>query len=135
MSFHEAMDEAAIRAMSSLALAHVGDGVYELMVRTRLARAGALRQDTLHRDTVHYVSAVAQSKAAAHILPMLTAEERAVYNRARNAHSHANPAGCSPAQYHAATALEALFGRLWLAGDLSRLMELFAACVEGIDAT
>ena len=70
------MDETAVNAMSSLALAHVGDGVYELMVRTRLARAGGLRQDTLHRDAVRYVSAVAQSKAAAYIRPSLTANER-----------------------------------------------------------
>ena len=118
------MDETAVNAMSSLALAHVGDGVYELMVRTRLARAGGLRQDTLHRDAVRDVSAVAQS-----------ANERAVYNRARNAHSHASPSGCTPAQYHAATALEALFGRLWLEGKTARLEELFAACVEGIDAS
>ena len=135
MSFHEPMDETAVNAMSSLALAHVGDGVYELMVRTRLARAGGLRQDTLHRDAVRYVSAVAQSKAAAYIRPSLTANERAVYNRARNAHSHASPSGCTPAQYHAATALEALFGRLWLEGKTARLEELFAACVEGIDAS
>lgn len=134
MNYHEPMDEAAVNAMSSLALAHVGDGVYELMVRTKLAREGGLRQDTLHRATVHYVSAVAQSKAAAHILPLLSDAERGVYTRARNAHSHSSPSGCTPAQYHAATGLEALFGRLWLTGQTARLEEIFAACMEAIDA-
>lgn len=134
MNYHEPMDEAAVNAMSSLALAHVGDGVYELMVRTKLAREGGLRQDTLHRATVRYVSAVAQSKAAAHILPLLSDAERGVYTRARNAHSHSSPSGCTPAQYHAATGLEALFGRLWLTGQTARLGEIFAACMEAIDA-
>ena len=133
--FHEPMDEAKINAMSSLALAHIGDGVYELMVRTMLCRRGELRQDTMHRETVRYVSALAQSKAAARLLPLLTDAERAVYTRARNAKCHASPAGCTVAQYHAATALEALFGRLWLAGDTARLQELFQICMEEINAS
>ena len=131
---HEAMKAEDILAMSSLALAHVGDGVYELMVRDRLARIGVLRQDNMHRDTVHYVSARAQATAAAAFLPGLSPAERQVYNRARNAHGHANPSGCTAAQYHAATALEALFGWLWLNGNTARLEELFILCVEAIDA-
>lgn len=131
---HEAMSEDKILAMSSLALAHVGDGVYELMVRDRLARSGVLRQDSMHHDTVHYVSARAQAIAAAAFLPGLSSAERQVYNRARNAHGHANPSGCTASQYHAATALEALFGWLWLRGNTERLDELFTLCVEAIDA-
>ncbi len=134
MSFHEAMSAEARCAMSSLALAHVGDGVYELMVRDRLARGGALTHGALHKATVGYVSATAQAKAAARLLPLLTAEELAVYKRARNTRAHTNPSGCTAAQYHAATALEALFGWLWLGGDTARLEELFEQCLEGIHA-
>ena len=126
---HEPMEKEKIDAMSSLALAHVGDGVYELMVRTMLCRGGRLRQDTMHRETVRYVSAVAQAEAAGRMLGALTEEERTVYNRARNAKSHASPHGCTAAQYHAATALEALFGRLWLEGKTARLEELFGICM------
>lgn len=124
----------ALRGMSPLALAHVGDGVYELMVRTALARRQALTHGAMHRQTVHYVSAAAQARAAARLLPELTAEELAAFKRGRNAKSHTNPAGCSAAEYHAATGLEALFGWLWLDGQTRRLEELFAMCMEGIDA-
>lgn len=135
MRFHEVMNEEKRRAMSSLALAHVGDGVYELMVRTMLARQGELTHGALHRQTVGYVSAVAQAKAAAYVLPGLEGEELAVYKRARNSHAHTNPSGCTAAQYHAATALEALFGWLWLGGETERLEELFEQCLEGIHAS
>ena len=134
MKFHESMNDEQLHAMSSLALAHVGDGVYELMVRSMLARRGELTHGALHRRTVGYVSAVAQAKAAAHVLPGLGAEELAVYKRARNTRAHTNPSGCTAAQYHAATALEALFGWLWLTGETGRLEELFEQCMEGIDA-
>lgn len=135
MSFHQVMTEDGRRAMSSLALAHVGDGVYELMVRSMLAHSGQLTHGGLHKATVGYVSAKAQAKAAAHILPDLSGEELAVYKRARNTRAHTNPSGCTAAEYHAATALEALFGWLWLAGETERLEELFKQCLEGIHAS
>ncbi len=135
MSFHQTMSADGLRAMSSLALAHVGDGVYELLVRTRLARGGELTHGALHKATVGYVSARAQAKAAAYILPGLSGEELAVYKRARNTRAHTNPAGCTAAEYHAATALEALFGWLWLSGRTARVEELFEQCLEGIHAS
>lgn len=135
MKFHEPMNREQLLAMSSLALAHVGDGVYELMVRSLLAHRGELTHGALHRRTVSYVSAVAQARAAAHMLPSLTGEELAVFKRARNTRAHTNPSGCTAAEYHAATALEALFGWLWLQGRTARLEELFALCMEGSDAS
>lgn len=135
MKMHEPISSDRLSALSSLALAHVGDGVYELMVRSRLARSGEATHGALHRRTVGYVSAPAQAKAAAHVLPGLDGEELAVYKRARNTRAHTNPSGCTAAQYHAATALEALFGWLWLQGKTARLEELFALCMEGIDAS
>ena len=124
------MEPAALRAVGPLELAHVGDGVYELLVRTELACRGNARVGDLHRAAVAYVAAPAQAAALGKLLPCLTEEERQIVHRGRNAHVHGCPAGCTPAQYHAATALEALFGWLWLAGRTERIQALFAAVLE-----
>ena len=128
-----AMDAAALHALGPLELAHVGDGVYELLVRTHLARRGNARVGDLHRAAVAYVSAPAQALAMERLLPNLTEEEQKVWHRGRNAHVHGCPAGCTVAQYHAATGLEALFGYLWLAGETDRVRELFALILEKDD--
>ena len=130
-SLNAPLDMTELRAMGALNLAHVGDGVYELMVRTFLARQGSSRISDQHRRTISFVAAPAQAAAMERILPMLTEEEHAVYRRGRNARVHGVPQGCSIAQYHAATALEALFGWLWLAGRTERLEELFGAILDG----
>lgn len=124
------MDSELLRQMGALNLAHVGDAVYELLVRTRLARQGAQRLSDQHRAAVSYVSAPAQAAAAQRIAPLLTEEERAVYKRGRNARVHGVPSGCTTAQYHAATGLEALMGWLWLSGRTDRIEALFASIVE-----
>ncbi|MDO4991131.1 MAG: ribonuclease III domain-containing protein [Eubacteriales bacterium] len=124
------VSESDLAAMSALALAHVGDAVYELLVRTELCRAGRLTAGQLHRETVRYVAAPAQAKAALKLLPRLTEQEAAVYRRGRNAHGHAAPKAASPQEYHAASGLEALFGWLYLRGDNERARELFNAVWE-----
>ena len=111
--------------ISILSLAHVGDAVYELLVRSYLARNGQSRVVDLHRATVAMVRASAQAKASAALLPMLTESERAVYRRGRNSHVNSVPRGASKAEYHAATGLEAVFGYLYLAGQYGRIKELF----------
>lgn len=127
------MTRAELNALSVLSLAHVGDAVYELLVRTRLAEGGKGRVVDLHRATVSIVRAPAQAKAAAVILPLLTEEERAVYKRGRNSHVNSVPHAASKAEYHAATALEAVFGWLHLAGEGERVRELFAAIAEALN--
>ena len=124
------LDAAALQGLGPLELAHVGDGVYELLVRTHLARLGGGKVGDKHRAAVAYVSAPAQAAAAERLQSALTEEERHVYHRGRNAHVHGCPAGCTPAQYHAATGLEALFGWLWLSGQRERAGELFARILE-----
>ena len=125
----EPMEGQALRAVGPLELAHVGDAVYELLTRTALARQGG-RVGQLHRAAVAYVAAPAQAAALEKLLPFLNEQEQDVVHRGRNAHVHGCPAGCTVAQYHAATALEALFGWLWLAGDTERAGELFAIILE-----
>ena len=118
------------KAMSSLGLAHMGDAIYELMVRSFLCSCGELTAKALHRETVLRVSAPAQAKAAKKIENELTTEERDVYNRGRNAKVNSVPSRARLSEYHAATGLETLFGELYLTGKISRLNELFAIITE-----
>ncbi len=124
------LDSHVLHDLGSLELAYVGDGVFELLVRTALIRHGGGRVGDLHRAAVAYVAAPAQAAALERLTPKLTEEEEKIVHRGRNAHVHGCPAGCTPAQYHAATALEALFGWLWLAGRRDRVRELFAEIWE-----
>ena len=115
-----------IRAISSIGLAHLGDAVYELLVRTYLCAHGKATGKGLHRATVDLVRAPAQAEAAEKILPLLTEEEQAVFRRGRNANVQSIPKNASRAQYQQATALEALIGWLYLRGEKDRIEELFA---------
>lgn len=119
-----------IRAISSIGLAHLGDAVYELLVRTYLCAHGKATGKGLHRATVELVRAPAQAEAAEKILPMLMEEEQAVFRRGRNANVHSIPQHASRAQYQQATALEALLGWLYLRGERARIEELFAVMME-----
>ena len=120
-----------IRAISTLGLAHLGDGVFELMVRSWLCLHGKATSKGLHKATVRYVAAPAQAKAVEKILPLLTEEEGDVFRRGRNTSPHSVPQNASRADYQAATGLEALFGWLWLQGRRERLNQLFGIMMEG----
>ena len=119
-----------IRGISSIGLAHMGDAVYELLVRTWLCAHGKATGKGLHRATVQLVNAAAQSAAMDRLLPLLTEDEQALYRRGLNAHTHAAPRGVSPGQYARATGMEALFGGLYLLGRRQRINELFARMME-----
>lgn len=119
-------DPAALHAFHTLALAHVGDGVFELMVRTRLCLSGRITAGDLHRETVRRVRAGAQAGYARQLWEMLSEEERAVFRRGRNAQTRAVPQAATREEYHLATALEALWGYLFLTGQAARLETLFA---------
>ena len=129
--FSPQMTEQELNRISMLGLAHIGDGVYELMIRTMLCAQGHAAAGELHRLTVARAKAPAQAKAAEKLLPLLTEEELALFKRGRNAHVHGVPQGASVGEYHAATGLEALIGWLYLQGRLERLNALFTAAMEG----
>ena len=131
--FHLSAGQDTVDRISALGLAHLGDGVYELMVRSWLCLHGKATNAGLHRAAVQYVSAPAQARLARAILPRLTGEEQAVYRRGRNSRTPAIPKRASVGEYHAATALEALFGWLYLQGRTDRLGELFDAMMEEAD--
>ena len=114
-----------LRAMSSLALAHMGDCVYEILVRGWLCAGGLEVNGNLHRETVQRVKAPAQALALDAILPLLDEQELGVVHRGRNANIHMIPKGASRGEYRKATALEALFGWLYLQRRTERLNTLF----------
>jgi len=119
-----------IRGLSSIALAHLGDGVYELLVRTWLCAHGKATGKTLHRATIQHVCAPAQAAKVQKILPLLTEEELAVFKRGRNANVHSIPKNASRDDYQKATALESLLGYLYLHGRRERINELFTRMME-----
>ena len=125
--FHLNASREELLNMSSLGLAHLGDGVFELMVRAWLCLHGKVKVKDLHRATVRYVAAPAQAAAMERLLPLLTDEEADVYRRGRNTAPHSVPRAATRAQYQSATGLEALFGWLYLQGRTDRLNELFEA--------
>ena len=110
------------RLYNSLELAYLGDAVYDLHVRRRLLKTGG-RLSQLHREAVSKVRASAQSLAFERVEPMLTDEELDIARRARNARQ-TPPHNASHAEYHRATALEALLGYLYLSGRNERLEEI-----------
>ena len=124
------LSQREVNQMNMLALAHVGDAVYELLVRSMLCSAKNAPVMQLHRLTVKKVCAEAQAAAAEKLLPRLTEEELAVYKRGRNTKVNSAPHHAGIAQYHAATGLEALFGWLYLQGKSARIGELFTAVME-----
>ncbi|WP_283674154.1 Mini-ribonuclease 3 [Butyricicoccus sp. Marseille-Q5471] len=126
---HPQLDDAAIKQMSSLALAHVGDAVYEMLVRSYLACGGLQTAKNLHSRTIQLVRAGAQAKAAEHILPLLSEEEQTAFRHGRNAKPKSVPKSASVAEYAYATALEALFGWLYLKQRYDRINELFAEII------
>jgi len=122
---------AQVNAMTNLALAHVGDGAYELMCRTYLCLQGDKTVLKLHNDTVNLVKAPTQARFADKLKPHLTEAETDYFRRGKNAHTHAHPKGATRQEYAKATGLETLFGALYLMGKTERLNELFAICMEG----
>ena len=114
-----------IDAFSNLGLAHIGDGVYELLCRSYLCASGTHTVGQLHKNTVQLVKAPTQAAFADKLLPHLTEAELSYYRRGKNAHVHAVPKGATPAEYGKATGLETLLGALYLSGQTDRINELF----------
>ena len=127
---HPKLDDAAIARMSSLALAHVGDAVYEILVRSYLACGGTQTAKNLHSRTIALVRASAQAEAVQRILPLLDEAEQDVYRHGRNANPKSVPKSASAAEYSQATALEALFGWLYLKQRYGRINELFGVIAQ-----
>lgn len=133
--FHAALPPDQLRAVSSIGLAHIGDAVFELLVRTWLCVHGKATGKGLHRAAVALVCAPKQAELSERILPLLTEEEQDVFRRGRNANVHTIPHSADRAEYQRATALEALLGYLYLKGEQDRVNELFRVMMEESNVT
>lgn len=117
--------EKVAREYSPLALAYLGDGVYELLVRDHLLRQGNCQSSKLHERARQFVSCGAQAAFLEALLPELTEDEQEVVRRGRNAKSRTKPKNAEHGTYHAATGFEALWGYLHLSGAEERKEEIF----------
>lgn len=110
-------------------LAFVGDGVFGLLVREYLASRSNAHAAQQHTSAVAMVRCESQAEYMKRILPLLSEEEEGVFRRGRNFHTSRSPRK-STADYHTATGLEALFGYLYLSGNIPRIRELFEYCIS-----
>lgn len=124
--FHLETPKGELSALSNLGLAYLGDAVFEIMIRSYLCMQGKLTSGKLHKAALDYVSAPAQAAMVEKVMPILSEEEAEVFRRGRNTKPHSVPKAAKRGEYQTATALEALFGWLYLQGRTERLNELFA---------
>ena len=113
-------------SLSPLTLAFIGDTVYDLLVRGNLVMQANRPAGKFTQTASKLVCAPAQAKAYEKIAEHLTEREADIYRRGRNAHTGKIPKNATPAEYHSATGLEALFGFLYLSGEIKRIEELFS---------
>ena len=123
--FEMNMTKAQIDAISNLGLAHMGDCVYEMLVRAYLCAEGNKTVAQLHKQTISLVKATYQAEFVDKMLPLLNEEEMTHYRRGKNSHVHAVPKSATPAQYAKATGLEAMFGYMFLSCQKERANEIF----------
>ncbi len=123
-------NEINLNSYSPLTLAFIGDTVFDLLVREKLITECNRPVKELHKIAATKVCASSQSEGIKKLLPLLTEEETDVFKRGRNAHPGSLPKNQSPADYHYATGLEALFGWLYLSGKEERIKELFGIIFE-----
>ena len=124
------LDDPDIRTYSPLTLAYIGDGIYELYIRTILIKQGNCQANKLHKRASRLVKAPTQSKMMECIEPILTEEEAHVYKRGRNAHSSTTAKNASVIEYRRATGFEAVMGYLYLKQDWKRMIDLVKVGLE-----
>lgn len=122
-------NETDVNMLSPLTWAYVGDGVYELYVRTNLVNNTKLKPHKLHIESIKYVKAKAQADILKRIEAELTDEEKKIVRRARNAENHHLPKNADPADYMYSTAFEGLIGYLYLTKKDERLKEILKMCM------
>lgn len=112
--------------LSPLTLAFVGDGVFDLFIREQLVCNMNCAVGKLNKKKVDKVCCTQQALLANKLMPFLTENEENIYKRGRNAHTSHTPKNASSADYHSATGLEALFGYLYLNGEIERIRYLIS---------
>lgn len=118
------LEDQDLKTYSPLTLAYLGDGIYELIIRTILVKKGNCPVNQLHQKASKLVRASYQSQMVEKLEPVLTDEELSVYRRGRNAHSYTMAKHATMADYRRATGFEALIGYLFLKEDFERMLSL-----------
>ncbi|MGM9988774.1 MAG: Mini-ribonuclease 3 [Bacillaceae bacterium] len=123
------------RQLNSLALAYLGDGVYELFIRAHLLSQGSIRPNQLHKQATKFVSAKSQARVLYHLfdLGMLTEEEEGVVRRGRNAKSGSVPKNTDVQTYRYSTAFEALIGYHYILGNEARMSEIVEIAISFVE--
>lgn len=125
--------EVDVRAYSPLALAYIGDAVYELIIRTVIVERANRAANELHKKAVKFVQAGTQAAMIQSLQDILTEDEMAVFKRGRNAKSNTSAKNASITDYRKATGFEALIGYLYLMGDMDRVLFLVKEGIERVD--
>ncbi len=128
------IEDVDFRSCSPLTLAYIGDGVYDLVIRSIEVGESRAKVKILHQQTSHLVKAQTQSEMAEFLQPELTETETDFYRRGRNAKSATMAKNATVADYRRATGFEALMGYLYLSGQTERMLTLIRAGLEGIHA-
>lgn len=124
--------EVDIRTYSPLALAYIGDGVFDLVIRSVVVGKGNTSANRLHVRTSQIVKAHTQALIIEYLLPQLTEEEADIYRRGRNAKSPTLAKNATMSDYRKATGLEALVGYLYLTDQFERMVELIKSAADGL---
>lgn len=127
------VEEVDIKTYSPLTLAFIGDGVFDLVIRSVIVGRANKQTDKLHKMKSGIVKAGTQAALAAAIMNDLTEEEQGYYRRGRNAHSYSSAKNASIADYRKATGFEALIGFLYLTNQNDRILELTKLGLERLE--
>ena len=122
-----------IRTFSPLALAYIGDSIFDIVIRSMVVAKGNVPVSKMHKACSNVVRASAQAEMLAKITELLDEEETEIVKRGRNAKSKTTAKNASMIDYRNATALEALFGYLYIKGDIQRMNELIKIGLEKTD--
>lgn len=124
------LKEINVNDYSPLTLAYIGDGIYEIVVRTIIVDEANRQVNKIHKASSQLVKAQSQAKMIHLIMDMLTEEEKSIYKRGRNAKAVTRAKNASMSDYRVATGFEALMGWLYLSGQSDRMMELMKTSIE-----
>lgn len=122
-----------IRTYSPLTLAYIGDGIFDLIIRTVVVDRGNTSANQLHYHTSHVVKAATQARMILCLKDLLTEEEADIYRRGRNAKSHTMAKNATVSDYRNATGFEALMGYLYLTDQMERMVELIQEGLKSCD--
>ena len=127
------LKEVDMKEYSPLTLAYIGDGIYDLIIRTLVVNKGNKQVQKLHLETSALVNAGTQSKMMRVLQEQLTEEEHAVYKRGRNAKSVSPAKNQSVTDYRRATGFEALLGYLYLKKEWQRILDLVKMGLDSLN--